>query len=106
MIGPAKIYFIILGLLTIIGGVIGYLRAGSMASIIAGSVSGLLLLLAAFLLPGNAVAGLALAGIVSIALAGRFVPAFLKSGDLMPAGMMSVLSVIGIIMAILAWMKK
>ena len=106
MIGPAKIYFIIFGLLTIIGGVIGYLRAGSMASIIAGSVSGLLLLLAAFLLPGNAVAGLALAGIVSIALAGRFVPAFLKSGDLMPAGMMSVLSVIGIIMAIVAWMKK
>ena len=98
MLGPAKIYFIIFGLLTIIGGVIGYLRAGSMASIIAGSVSGLLLLLAAFLLPGNAVAGLALAG--------RFVPAFLKSGDLMPAGMMSVLSVIGIIMAIVAWMKK
>ena len=106
MIGPAKIYFIIFGLLTIIGGVIGYLRAGSMASIIAGSVSGLLLLLAAFLLPGNAVAGLALAGIVSIALAGRFVPAFIKSGDLMPAGMMSVLSVIGIIMAIVAWMKR
>ena len=106
MIGPAKIYFIIFGLLTIIGGVIGYVRAGSTASIIAGSVSGILLLVAAFLLPNNALAGLALAVVVSILLAGRFVPAFLKSGDFMPAGMMSILSVIGIIMALVAWMKK
>ena len=106
MIGPAKIYFIVFGLLTIIGGVMGYLKAGSMASIIAGTISGALLLLAAFLLPGNAVAGLALAGIVSIALAGRFVPAFMSTGNFMPAGMMSVLSVIGIILAIVAWIKK
>jgi uncharacterized membrane protein (UPF0136 family) len=106
MIGPAKIYFIIFGLLTIIGGVMGYVRAGSMASIIAGSVSGILLLVAAYLMGNNVVAGLALAAVVSILLAGRFVPAFIKNGEFMPAGMMSVLSVIGIIMAILAWMKK
>lgn len=106
MIGPAKIYFIIFGLLTIVGGIIGYTAKGSMASIIAGSVSGILLLAGAFLLPNNATAGLALAGIVSILLAGRFIPAFIKTGDLMPAGMMSVLSVIGVIMAILAWMKR
>ena len=106
MIGPAKIYFIIFGLLTIIGGVMGYVRAGSMASIIAGSVSGILLLVAAYLMGINTVAGLALAAVVSILLAGRFVPAFIKNGEFMPAGMMSVLSVIGIIMAILAWMKK
>ena len=106
MIGPAKIYFIIFGLLTIVGGVIGYVRAGSTASIIAGSISGLLLLVAAFLLPGNLAAGLALAGVVSILLAGRFVPAFFKTGSLMPAGLMSILSVIGIIVAIVAWIKK
>ena len=106
MIGPAKIYFIIFGLLTIVGGVIGYVRAGSTASIIAGSISGLLLLVAAFLLPGNLAAGLALAGVVSILLAGRFVPAFFKTGSMMPAGLMSILSVIGIIVAIVAWIKK
>lgn len=106
MIGPAKIYFIVFGLLTIAGGVIGYARAGSMASIIAGSISGILILVAAFLLPNNAAVGLGLAALVSILLAGRFVPGFIKTGDLMPAGMMSVLSVIGIIMAIVAWMKK
>jgi uncharacterized membrane protein (UPF0136 family) len=106
MIGPARIYFIVFGLLTIVGGVMGYAKAGSMASIIAGSISGILLLVAAFLLPEHLAVGLALAAVVSIALAGRFVPAFIKTGHMMPAGLMSVLSVIGIIMAIVAWMKK
>jgi len=106
MLGPAKIYFIIFGLLTILGGIMGYVSKGSMPSIIAGSISGLLLLVAAYFLPGNALLGLALAGLVSILLAGRFVPVFVKTGDLMPAGMMSVLSVIGLIVAIVAWVKK
>jgi uncharacterized membrane protein (UPF0136 family) len=64
------------------------------------------LLVAAFLLPDHLAIGLALAGIVSIALAGRFVPAFIKTGQAMPAGLMSILSVIGVIMAIVAWIKK
>ena len=106
MIGPAKIYFIVFGLLTIVGGVMGYAKAGSTASIIAGSISGILLLLAAFLLPDHLAVGLALAAVVSIALAGRFLPKLIKTGQLMPAGLMSVLSVIGVIMAIVAWMKK
>ena len=106
MIGPAKIYFLIFGLLTILGGVMGYVRAGSTASIIAGSVSGILLLVAAFLLPNNVAVGLMLAGLVSILLAGRFLPAFLKTGSVMPAGMMAALSVIGVVMVILAWVKR
>ena len=106
MIGPAKIYFIIFGLLTIIGGVIGFVKAGSTASIIAGSISGILLFVAALLLPQNLAVGLILAGVVSILLAGRFVPAFLKTGQAMPAGLMSVLSVLGVIVAIVAWIKK
>lgn len=106
MIGPAKIYFIIFGLLTIVGGVIGYVKAGSTASIIAGTISGVALLAAAFLLPGNVAPGLIIAGIVSIALAGKFIPDFMKTGKLMPAALMSVLSVIGVIVAIVAWIKK
>jgi len=106
MIGPAKIYFIIFGLLTIVGGVIGFVKAGSTASIIAGSISGILLFVAAFLLPQNLAVGLILAGVVSILLAGRFVPAFLKTGQAMPACLMSVLSVLGVIVAIVAWIKK
>lgn len=106
MIGPAKIYFIIFGLLTIVGGVIGFVKAGSTASIIAGSISGILLIVAAYLLPGQVVLGLAIAGVVSLLLAGRFILAFMKTGQAMPAGLMSVLSVIGVIVAIVAWIKK
>ena len=106
MIGPAKIYFIIFGLLTIVGGVIGYVKAGSTASIVAGGISGIALLAAAFLLPNNVALGLVIAGVISIALALKFIPAFMSTGKVMPAGMMSILSVIGVIVAIVAWIKK
>jgi uncharacterized membrane protein (UPF0136 family) len=106
MIGPAKIYFIIFGLLTIVGGVIGYVKAGSTASIVAGAISGIALIIAAFLLPGNAAVGLIIAGVVSIALAARFIPAFMKTGKIMPAGLMALLSAVGVVMAIVAWIKK
>jgi uncharacterized membrane protein (UPF0136 family) len=106
MIGPAKIYFIIFGLLTIVGGVIGYVKAGSTASIVAGSISGIALIIAAFLLPQNVALGLIIAGVVSIALAGRFIPHFMKSGKIMPDALMAGLSAIGVVIAIVAWIKK
>ena len=102
----AKIYFIVFGVLTIAGGVVGYVKADSVASIIAGSITGVLLLVAAFLLPEHRAIGLATALIVSLLLAAQFIPKFLKTGRMMPAGLMSVLSVIGIIAAIIAWVKK
>ena len=102
----AKIYFIIFGLLTIAGGVVGYVKAGSVASIIAGSITGVLLLIAAFVMPEHRVAGLATALVVSLLLAAYFIRKYLSTGAVMPAGMMSVLSVIGIIAAIVAWVKR
>ena len=102
----AKIYFVIFGLLTIVGGIIGYVKAGSVASIIAGGIAGVLLLVAAFLLPEHRVAGLATGLIISVLLAAQFAPKFFRTGRIMPAGMMSVLSVIGIIAAIVAWVRK
>jgi uncharacterized membrane protein (UPF0136 family) len=104
--GAAKIYFIVFGILTIAGGVVGYVKAGSVASIVAGGITGVLLLVAAFLLPEYRIVGLATACIVSLLLAAQFVPKFLRTGRVMPAGMMSILSVIGIIVAIVAWLKK
>jgi uncharacterized membrane protein (UPF0136 family) len=102
----SKIYFIVFGVLTIAGGVVGYVKAGSVASIIAGSITGVLLLVAAFLLPEHRAIGLATAFIISLLLAAQFAPKFLRTGRVMPAGMMSILSVIGIIAAIVAWVKK
>ena len=106
MLGPAKIFFILFGLLTIVGGLIGYLKAGSSISLISGAITGILLVIAGYLLPGNPTAALSIALIVSLLLAGRFIPNFITTHRAMPAGMMSVLSLAGIVMAALAWFKK
>ena len=106
MIGVARIYFIIFAVLTIVGGIIGYVSKGSVPSIIAGSISGVLLLTGALLLPNHVGAGLAIALVVSLLLAGQFVPKFIQTGQAMPAGMMSILSIIGILTAVLTWIKK
>src|SRR5207249_11456506 len=102
MIGAAKIYFIIFGILTIAGGIVGYVKAGSTASIIAGSISGVLLLLAAWLMPEHRAVGLVVALVVSLLLAAQFIPKFFQTFTVMPAGLMSVLSAIGIVVAIVA----
>jgi uncharacterized membrane protein (UPF0136 family) len=102
----AKIYFVVFGVLTVAGGVVGYVKAGSVASIIAGSITGVLLLVAGFLLPEHRAVGLATAFIISLLLAAQFAPKFIRTGRVMPAGMMSILSVIGVIAAIIAWIKK
>ncbi len=106
MFSPTKIYFIVFGLLTIAGGIMGYVKAGSTASLIAGGVSGILLIVAALLLPSHVVVGLALGGIVSLLLAARFLPAFFKAGKMMPDGMMALLSILGVAFAIAAWIRK
>ena len=101
-----RLYFLIFGALTILGGVIGYVKAGSVPSIIAGAITGVLLLVAGALLPEHRAAGLAAAFIVSLFLAAQFVPKFIRTGKVMPAGLMSILSVIGIVVAVVAWFKK
>ena len=107
MVDLARIFYFIFGVLTIVGGVIGYVKASSVPSIIAGSVSGILLIVAAVLIgSGKVQPGLIVGGIISIALAGRFVPLYLSAHKFMPAGMMTILSVIGIIVTALAFFKK
>ncbi|PYK03840.1 MAG: hypothetical protein DME63_01535 [Verrucomicrobia bacterium] len=101
-----KLYFLVFGALTIVGGIIGYVKAGSLPSIIAGAITGVLLLVAGFLLPEHRAAGIATAFVVSFLLAAQFVPKFIRTGKMMPAGMMSILSVMGLVVAIVAWLKK
>jgi len=98
MIEPTRIYYYIFGALTIVGGIMGFVKKQSMISLVSGGISGVLLLLAGYLLTTNKYVGLGLGMVVSLALAGNFVPGFLKTHAMMPAGLMSILSVIGIIL--------
>jgi len=65
-----------------------------------------LLLVAAFLLPEHRAVALSTAFVISLLLAAQFVPRFIRTGKAMPAGMMSILSAIGIVVALFAWIKK
>lgn len=102
----ARIYFIAFGIVTILGGLLGYYKARSRASLIAGSVSGGLLLLAAWLIPTQTVTGLWAGFAVSMILAGRFTGSFRAKGGVMPNGMMMVLGWAGAIVAAVAIFKK
>jgi uncharacterized membrane protein (UPF0136 family) len=101
-----KLYFLIFGALTIIGGVIGYVKAGSLPSLIAGSITGVLLLVAGALLTEHRAIGLATGLVISLLLAAQFIPKFFRTHNVMPAGLMSILSVIGIVVALVTWLRK
>ena len=101
-----RLYFLVFGALTIVGGVIGYVKAQSVPSIVAGAITGLLLLIAGFILPQHRTAGIVTAFVISLLLAAQFVPKLIRTGKVMPAGLMSILSVIGIVVAVAAWLKK
>ncbi len=106
MLDLTRIYYFSFAALTIAGGVMGFVKAGSTASIVAGGISGVLIIVAALLLKTNLVAGLVLGGIVALALAGWFAPAYFSTHKFMPAGMMAILSVIAVVLTILAFVKK
>ena len=107
MIGPAKIYFIIFGLLTIVGRR-DRLRLERQHGFDRGGL-GLRRPAAARRVPFDEQLHGRLGDYrrsFRSCSPGDFIPAFLKTNDFMPAGMMSILSVIGIVMAILAFMKR
>lgn len=105
MVGPAKIYFLVFGVLSIAGGVMGYVKAGSTVSLIAGGISGILLILAGYFLPEHLIRGLGIGLVVSLLLFLQFLPRFLRTRRVMPAGLMLLLSIGGIAMALAAWFK-
>lgn len=103
MLQAVKLYYIVFALLTIAGGVIGYARAKSRASLIAGSICGISLLVAGLLIPEHPIAGLIVGIITSVSLAGKFVPDFMHRHAIIPAGLMALLSVVSIVLTVLAF---
>src|SRR4051794_12727029 len=106
MLDSTKIYFLVFGVLTIAGGIMGYVKARSAVSIVAGAITGILLIVAGWMLPTHRELGLALSLFTSAILAGQFIPRLLRTRRVVPAGMMSLLSVIGIILAIVCWSAR
>ncbi len=88
-------------LLLAVGGVIGYTKAGSRPSLIAGIVSAIAALGALFLSTTNPRLGLGIGAVLALLLAGFFGSRFAKTRKVMPAGMMAVVSVLVLIITAL-----
>lgn len=101
----AQYYLLAFGLVTVLGGAMGYVKANSLASLIAGGVSGGLLLVAGWLVSRHLAAGALLALAVSLALLGRFTPA-LARGKRLPAIYMVPLSAAGAVVAAILLMAR
>jgi uncharacterized membrane protein (UPF0136 family) len=106
MLPATRLYFFVFAALTAAGGLMGFLKAQSKASLIAGVVSGLLLAVSAYLIPVKTTAGLTTGLVVSLLLLGRFLPAYIKKGAAMPAIPMIILSAVGIVLTVTALVKR
>jgi len=97
----AALTSVVYGSLVLAGGIMGYRKARSRASLVSGLVSAAFLFLAAILIfRGNPI-GSRLAMAVALLLLVFFAIRWLKGGKFMPAGLMVMSSAIAL--ALLAW---
>jgi uncharacterized membrane protein (UPF0136 family) len=107
MLLATEIFYYAFGLITLLGGIQAFVTVKSKASLIAGGISGLLLLLAGWHFPmGKVTPGLILGLIVSLALAGRFLPKFFKEKKWWPAGVEGWLGLVGVVLSVISLVVK
>lgn len=103
MVEFTRIFYLIFGIVTVAGGTMGYVSKRSIASLISGGVCGVLLIYAAYLMHRPHPEPLILGLVVSIALAGKFIPNYIEKKALIPGGLMAILSGVSIVVTLLAW---
>ncbi len=92
----AALTTLVYGILSIAGGAMGYKQAGSQVSLISGLISGLLLLIGAYLLFGGVASGPIISAIVSLLLVIVFVARLIKTKKFMPAGLMIIFGAVNL----------
>ena len=102
-----EIFYYVFGLITLIGGIQAFISVKSKASLIAGGISGLLLLFAGcHFCIGKVTPGLILGLVVCLALAGRFLPKFFKEKKWWPAGVEGWLGLVGVVLSVISLVVK
>ena len=103
----AKKVLLVFALLVVIGGIYGMLSKGSVESLVAGVVSGALLLYSRWLWGEKNLPGLIVGLVVSIALLGRFASVAIKDDlDMWPDGTVILFSVVTIVVLIAAFLQE
>ena len=82
------------GILTFLGGVIGFVLSSSLMSLVMGSIFGILLILSGVLIYKKRVYASYSAIVLSLLLAGFFIPRFIKTMHFFPAGLMALCSLV------------
>ena len=85
------------GLLALVGGIIGFIKAGSMASLIAGSISGILIIVSTLAYIRGRVAGYYALLTIAVLVGGWFLKGYLTTGKVFPAAVMTLLSALNLL---------
>lgn len=96
----ATLVVVAYGLFCIIGGIIGYVKAKSRASFIAGSVAGMVLLVSAFGITQDHFVARVAVGVTAFLLGIRFLRTWLKTRRLVPDLLMIVFSLVTLIVLV------
>lgn len=89
------------GVLVVAGGIMGYVKSKSLPSILAGGISGVLIIISSILMMNQSSAGSFLALALSVMLLIMFGLRFQSSKKLMPSGLMIILSLISLVTLLL-----
>ena len=99
-----RFFFLFFGLVCFGSGSLGFVKSQSVASLVAGGISGVLLFGGAILFHYNWHVGDGLCLLVSLALLGRFAPALLR-GKYSPAGYMVPLALVGVVLGLMLFLS-
>ena len=94
------------GVFCVIGGIIGYVKAGSAISLVHGVISGILLVVCSVGIANQRSLAPVGALVVTSLLAGRFLPIWFQTGKAMPAGIISLFSVITLLSVGATFLKR
>jgi len=94
-------FYLLFGVIAILGGALGFARAKSKASLIAGAITGALLIISGLV---RAPSAFILALVVSVFLLAHFGRSFLAKRKPMPAVPMIIFSVLCIVWTLVAWL--
>ena len=89
-----QVILVVYGMLLIVGGVMGKVKSGSTASMVAGCLSGAASLAGYVISFGNADLGLMIGAMVALLLTGVFISRFFRTRKVMPAGVVLLLSMV------------
>lgn len=98
MLNSGAIAAIAYGILSLVGGVIGYLQAKSTTSLISGGISGVLLIVMGILQSQGVAWAAAVAIAITVLLIIVFIVRLAKTRKLMPAALMIVAGIIALLM--------